>query len=188
MRQIRDELAQLRQANLETEEAARHQPAADAFKPPAALRAKAGQSAPEVAPSCKALDVIDFRLVEGPEDVEKPGFAPTFAHQHFGDDEVISGYRGLRVSHYYSAGSLQLFTRISFAEKQPGAVDVGAALRVYMPDEDVELESQWAASSLDDLLERVAAERQSGWQPPGRQIGSYESGGRQVHNCFSSMC
>ena len=182
MRAIRDELAQLRKANLETEEGARHAaPTAPApeFKAPASLPAKAPKAAEQDVASCRALEVIDFRLVEGPEDVEKPGFAPTFAHQHFGDDEEIRGYRGLRVSHYYAAGSLQLFTRIAYAEKQPGAVDVGAALRQYMPDEDVEQEAQWGAPSLDNLLDRVAAERRNGWQPPGRQIGGFEAGGRR---------
>lgn len=146
----------------------------DEFKAPSSDGFKAPLS------RCNALECIDFRLLEGPADVEKPGFAPTFAHQHFGDDEVILGYRGLKISHYYSCGSLQLHTRISFSHREAGAVpdDIASKLRVYMPDEDCEPESVWSAPSIDSVLDRVRLDTQNGWTPPGEQISSYTSGGR----------
>ncbi len=183
MKAVREELAQLRQSNLETEAAAARAPPPAAvgnegFKAPA-LPSRAPNPTVELA-TVSALEAIDFRLVEGPEDVEKRGFAPAFAHQHFGDDEVVRGYPDLRISHFYSAGSLQLFTRITHGLKQPAAVpaDVGAVLRVYMPDEDVETEDKWGAPSLDALLERVEEDKRTRWTPPGQQIARYEQGGR----------
>lgn len=125
----------------------------------------------------KALECIDFRLVSGVEDLERPGFRPTFAHQHFGDEEMIAGYEGLRISHYYSCGSLQLCTRIVFDRRDPlRADDVAAKLRFYMPDEDCEGEEQWSASSPEAVLERVRLDAKNGWQPPGQQIAGYTVG------------
>jgi histone acetyltransferase 1 len=181
MKGLREELARTRKTGAKGD-----QPVDDGFKAPTP---KIGANAVEGLACCSALDCIEFRLLECAEDVSKPGFPPSFAHQHFGDEEKIYGYPGLRISHYYSSGSLQLYTRIAFDRREPGAVpeDISGALSVYMPDEDVELESSWSSPSVDAILERVEKDKKSGWMPPGQQISSYSVGKEKFQIRFGNI-
>lgn len=44
-------------------------------------------------------------------------FNPTYAHQVFGENESIFGYRDLKVRLYYTAGSLNIFMGIKYGQR-----------------------------------------------------------------------
>ncbi|XP_012276079.1 histone acetyltransferase type B catalytic subunit [Orussus abietinus] len=64
-------------------------------------------------------DALEFKLVRNVEDLEddKTSFKPEMSHQVFGTSESIFGYRDLKVKLYYSAGSLETYLGMSYAEK-----------------------------------------------------------------------
>jgi hypothetical protein len=58
-------------------------------------------------------------------------FEGEFFHQHFGDDEVIRGYKGLAVTLWVSAATAHVWLEIQFAQKKLGAdklVKVGSVV------------------------------------------------------------
>ncbi|XP_005104677.1 histone acetyltransferase type B catalytic subunit [Aplysia californica] len=67
---------------------------------------------------CSANDAIEFKLVRNVQDIddEEKAFPPDMTHQVFGDSEMIFGYRGLKVSIYYTGSKLIPYLRISHSE------------------------------------------------------------------------
>jgi len=65
-----------------------------------------------------ALDVVEFKLVREAKDLDDAEtFHPEMAHQIFGDEENIFGYKDLKIHLYYSAGSLDLYYHVQFSKK-----------------------------------------------------------------------
>lgn len=88
-----------------------------------------------------ALEVVEFKLsktdihrpqsysnlipypklcpVRDPEDANDDSlvFHPTYAHQVFGENESIFGYRDLRVRIYYTAGSLSMYLGVKYGAR-----------------------------------------------------------------------
>lgn len=58
-------------------------------------------------------------LVREPEDANDDSlvFHPTYAHQVFGENESIFGYRDLRVRIYYTAGSLSMYLGVKYGAR-----------------------------------------------------------------------
>lgn len=62
------------------------------------------------------LDCILVRTVKDIED-DEASFGPEMCHQVFGENENIFGYTDLNIKLYYSAGSLQTYLGIDYANK-----------------------------------------------------------------------
>lgn len=68
-----------------------------------------------------ALDAVEFKLIREPKEIDVTEvFHPEMAHQIFGDEENIFGYKDLIVRLYYSAGSLDVFYDVSYSKKVSG--------------------------------------------------------------------
>ncbi len=63
-----------------------------------------------------ALKTITIHMVNGPYNAS---FHPEFAHQMFGDAEVIVGYSGLRIDVYYHGATLESFVDIMWEKNKP---------------------------------------------------------------------
>ncbi|XP_063729076.1 histone acetyltransferase type B catalytic subunit-like [Symsagittifera roscoffensis] len=65
----------------------------------------------------EALECITFHYVHSIEDFEndRVTFKPQFAHQIFGEDETIFGYKDLAIDMYYTAGTLKCFIRVNYS-------------------------------------------------------------------------
>ena len=74
--------------------------------------------------------------MKSPEDLENPelSFRPEMCHQMYGDNENIFGYKGLEVSLFMTAGSLQTYLSHSYKEKvDPSKTDGVTADDVISP-------------------------------------------------------
>jgi len=58
-----------------------------------------------------ALEVVEFKLVRDRNDIENDSinFSPAYAHQVFGENENIFGYKDLKVRIFYTAGPLNMY-------------------------------------------------------------------------------
>mmetsp|Transcript_19987 Transcript_19987/g.27679 ORF Transcript_19987/g.27679 Transcript_19987/m.27679 type:complete len:477 (-) Transcript_19987:115-1545(-) len=76
---------------------------------------------------CEACKAVTFRLVRTAEDVSEniEGFHPEFCHQIFGEEEIVYGYKGLKVNVYLHCVSMQALVDIQFAEKMPPPLRAG---------------------------------------------------------------
>ena len=80
--------------------------------------------------------MIGLLQVKSTEDLEDPEacFKPEMCHQIYGDNENIFGYKGLEVSLFMTAGSLQTFLSHSYKEKvDPSKTDGVTADDVISP-------------------------------------------------------
>ena len=74
-------------------------------------------------------DAIHFRLVESTtaeglkKEIAAGGieFQAEFFHQHFGDDEVLKGYKNLEVNVWMSAQTYVTWLEVKFTQKKLGA-------------------------------------------------------------------
>lgn len=65
-----------------------------------------------------ALEVVEFKLIRDSKDVnETESFHPDMAHQIFGQEESIFGYKDLSIKFYYSAGPLDLYFKTEYTKK-----------------------------------------------------------------------
>lgn len=66
-----------------------------------------------------ALDCTRLRLVRDERDIEDEtvAFHPEMAHQIFGDQESIFGYRDLQVDVCFVASSLDIYINIKYSKK-----------------------------------------------------------------------
>ncbi|XP_055377754.1 histone acetyltransferase type B catalytic subunit [Condylostylus longicornis] len=91
-----------------------------------------------------AVKVVEFKLVRTRDDVNDPtlNFHPEMAHQIFGENENIFGYKDLKITIMYTAGSMQIYigmVYISRVEDQVGSKglksdDVMNILASKLPD------------------------------------------------------
>ncbi len=73
---------------------------------------------------CDANSAIWLRIVRELNGslVSSEPFHPEFSHQIFGENQVIRGYKGLKINIHYSALSLRCFLDIYFDEISEGSV------------------------------------------------------------------
>lgn len=66
-----------------------------------------------------ALEAVEFKLIRSREDIEDDTikFHPAMAHQIFGENENIFGYKDLKVNIMYTAGSLQIYLGINYSQR-----------------------------------------------------------------------
>lgn len=66
-----------------------------------------------------AVDVVEFKLIRKREDVdcEDIAFPPAMAHQIFGENENIFGYKDLQVRLMYTAGPLDIYVGIKYQQR-----------------------------------------------------------------------
>lgn len=66
-----------------------------------------------------ALDCTRFRLVRDEQDIEDESIAfhPDMAHQIFGEQESIFGYRDLQIDVCFVASSLDIYFNIKYSKK-----------------------------------------------------------------------
>lgn len=66
------------------------------------------------------LDCVEFKLIRRREELEEgqtETFHPEYAHQIFGENESIFGYKDLRIRLYYSAGPLNIYLGLKYSVK-----------------------------------------------------------------------
>lgn len=66
-----------------------------------------------------ALDCTRFRLIREDADFEEEAaaFHPEMAHQIFGEQENIFGYRDLQIDVCFAAGPLDIYFNIKYSKK-----------------------------------------------------------------------
>ncbi|XP_055694695.1 histone acetyltransferase type B catalytic subunit [Lutzomyia longipalpis] len=66
-----------------------------------------------------ALTAVEFKLVRdiGDLDDDSVSFHPVMAHQIFGENEKIFGYKDLKVKLYFTAGPLNIFLSVEYSHK-----------------------------------------------------------------------
>merc|ERR1712232_840826 len=103
-------------------------------------------------------------------------FAPGFAHQVFGDAEIIEGYKDLSIDFLYSSGSLFVYFNVKFSEKRsfppPAPLDLLKTLLYWMPEETVLPMEKWGTQSMDAFRNHLETVN-SKWTPPGQCISTY---------------
>lgn len=69
-----------------------------------------------------ALDVVELKLIRDAKDAQdvESAFHPDMAHQIFGQEESIFGYRDLKVQLYFSAGPLDIYFNTEYSKKVCG--------------------------------------------------------------------
>ncbi|KAG4075417.1 hypothetical protein HA402_015070 [Bradysia odoriphaga] len=66
-----------------------------------------------------ALEVVEMKLIRDRNDIEDDSisFSPEYAHQVFGENESIFGYRDLKVRLYYTAGALNMYLGCKYSSR-----------------------------------------------------------------------
>lgn len=78
----------------------------------------ATQSAQVKAFVVDALEAVEFKLVrEAKTFIDVESFHPVMAHQIFGQEESIFGYKDLKVQLYYAAGPLDVFFNTEYSKR-----------------------------------------------------------------------
>ncbi|XP_059160835.1 histone acetyltransferase type B catalytic subunit-like [Physella acuta] len=118
-----------------------------------------------------ANDVLKFKLVRKPEDIEdeSKSFGPDMSHQIFGDAEIIFGYKNLKVLLYYTAAKLIPYFQISFSEKCN-------VKKSGVPPDNVEkiMAAELPPKYLTNLdTFRAALEEEDKFEPFGQMIDAY---------------
>ncbi|XP_075240484.1 histone acetyltransferase type B catalytic subunit-like isoform X2 [Convolutriloba macropyga] len=131
----------------------------------------ANLSALEPFKSC-ALECCTFHYVKKIDDIDSSEctFKPQFAHQLFGEDEIVFGYRDLSVDLYYTAGSLKCWIKVNYSEKiAENAAEAKAdcdpidSLKENFVDGFVQSEA--------DFVKEIKKDEK--FEPPGKMITQY---------------
>lgn len=102
-------------------------------------------------------------------------FHPTFAHQVFGENETIFGYRDLRVRIFYTAGSLNIYMGLRYAERiDDFAGGDGNGDKPLRPDDVMAkcadlITSGCFYTSIEEFAAKVELERQR-FRPFGEKV------------------
>ncbi|XP_015592461.1 histone acetyltransferase type B catalytic subunit [Cephus cinctus] len=117
-------------------------------------------------------DALEFKLVRSVEDLEddEATFRPEMSHQVFGDGESIFGYRDLRVKLYYSAGSLETYLGMTYAEKVNKLMYEGVEPDEVLPKFSGKLTAQ-IHDSLDSFIKSL--KKDDTFRPHGEQLHSF---------------
>lgn len=131
--------------------------------------------------SSNTTDAFEISLHRGKKQIAV--FNPDFTYPIFGEEEVVFGYRGLKMALSFAAHNLQSHMDISWDEQwqQRGdikASDVHAALEDFVPEEAFSQESQSLVA--DDT-------NASDFIPPGDRITSYKIGEEQYEIWLASL-
>ncbi|XP_063694896.1 histone acetyltransferase type B catalytic subunit-like [Bolinopsis microptera] len=123
---------------------------------------------------CEAEDVIFFKFCECEADVQAPDdtaatFKPEFTHQVFGDQEVIFGYKGLKINIYYTVGSLKQYVKVQHSETVP----VNSTVE---PDNVLHLISEQTPAGFTTNYNEFIMDmnKDKSFRPPGDLITSYK--------------
>lgn len=67
----------------------------------------------------EAVHAVKFKLIRGRQDVDNTDdcFSPEMAHQIYGDNESIFGYKDLNINVYCSAGPLDIYYDVNYNKK-----------------------------------------------------------------------
>lgn len=136
--------------------------------PPADVFRKILQSGMKVASNflmhqTEARQVVMLKFVSHPEEITmKSGlcFKPEYLHQLFGEQEVIRGYKDLKIEIYFASGSLNCYVYSEYSEKQEGADD-------YM-----HILEHWLIGGFTTNLKEFTQilDQQKDWLPPGHRL------------------
>ncbi len=106
---------------------------------PAAMEAEEEQRRDPWKQPC--AEAFRFHLVESCTEQELQAeiarggheFDAEFFHQHFGDEEIVKGYRGLEVHLWFSASTYHAWVDVSFKQKKMGADQIVKVRRARAP-------------------------------------------------------
>jgi histone acetyltransferase 1 len=63
------------------------------------------------------FDESDIPDVENKKSIDTNVFKPEYTHQIFGDEEIIFGYKNLRIDYFLTPGNLDAYIGLSHKEK-----------------------------------------------------------------------
>ncbi|CAL7949822.1 unnamed protein product [Xylocopa violacea] len=117
-------------------------------------------------------DALEFKLVRSVEDLEddETTFKPEMSHQVFGDSESIFGYRDLRVKLYYSAGCLETYLGMTYAEKVNKMLYEGVEADEVLPKIAEKLAPQ-VHTNIDTFIESL--KKDDTFRPHGELLHSF---------------
>lgn len=122
-----------------------------------------------------ALDCTRFRLIRDEQDFEDESvaFNPEMAHQIFGEQESIFGYRDLQIDVCFAAGSLDIYFNIKYSKKVDDVYSDGVKA------DDVEkalaalVEDGCYYTNMEEYKKVVKAKSES-FKPFGEKIDEFE--------------
>lgn len=121
-----------------------------------------------------ALDVVEFKLIREAKDAEDTEiFHPEMAHQIFGQEESIFGYKDLKIQLYFSAGPLDIYFNTEYSKKIDDlciddlkADDIRSAVEEILP-------GGACFTNYDEFL-RVSEKKNSEFRPIGDKQSSFQ--------------
>lgn len=122
--------------------------------------------------STNSNEAFTISLVRDGRKAEAASFNPEFTYPIFGEQEVIFGYRGLKIDLAFAAHNLQPHLQIKWNKQFPGIgdvkpTDVHAALQGFLPS------SAFTDDPRSAILSRSIT---AGWTPPGELVEEYKIG------------
>lgn len=120
------------------------------------------------------LFIYLFYIVRKRDDIEDESiaFPPTMAHQIFGEQETIFGYKDLKINLYYIAGSLDIYYGLKYSER----IDYNRDLCLKADDINEKINEILPmgkyTTSLDTFLTDV--DKNETFIPPGEKIDYVE--------------
>uniref|UniRef100_U5EWV2 Histone acetyltransferase type B catalytic subunit n=1 Tax=Corethrella appendiculata TaxID=1370023 RepID=U5EWV2_9DIPT len=123
-----------------------------------------------------SLDSTHFKLIRKREDVDNNeiSFHPEMAHQIFGENESIFGYRDLKVDIFYSAGPLDMYYKVNYSKRVDDLETEG--IKADNIDEAIsELVSDGCYyTNLEEFL-NVCEKKSADFKPFGEKVDEFET-------------
>jgi len=124
-----------------------------------------------------ANESLKFKLVEKASDLDgdNNSFPPEMTHQIYGENEVIFGYKDLRINLMMSSGSLQSFLSYSYGQKvDPAKTDGVKADDVIDPLIKILAPGSFTENK-DEFIKYLASTKETGFRPMGELLHNFKS-------------
>ncbi|ORX72605.1 histone acetyltransferase type B catalytic subunit [Linderina pennispora] len=137
------------------------------------LRLISGETTESVLNALRADIAEDEEGADGADAIE---FHPIFTYPIYGEQERIFGYKGLRISLYYAAGSLATYFSVDYTKRIDG---LETSLPVQLKSDDVDtpmrkvLSENSLVGSREEFAERVVKDTKE-FKPHGKKVHEYE--------------
>jgi len=124
-----------------------------------------------------ANEALSFKLVEKESDLndESLSFAPEMTHQIYGENEVVFGYKDLKINLIMASGSLQSFLSYSYSSKVDPVKTDGVK-----PDDVIDplikiLSPASFTENKDEFIKYLSSTKETGFRPMGELLHNFKS-------------
>ncbi|XP_055317994.1 histone acetyltransferase type B catalytic subunit [Sitodiplosis mosellana] len=122
-----------------------------------------------------ALDCVEFKLIRNRSEIDDntaTSFHPEFAHQIFGENECIFGYKDLKIRLFYTAGPLNIYMGLKYTSRIEDIQSDGLKSDDVTGDISKLLTTGCYYTNIDEFLKKL--DKEESFVPFGEKIFSWD--------------